>query len=210
MGWEAIQIEERASRTTVEARLLSGMAPTDLSVVEAEWASERSLVVQRLLQSSVPRRDWPQSLHWNWERKSPALATQTSTGFGVVCEGKWQGVMLTKRSPYTAQLDSCRGAPLVYIDFIEVAPWNWVISGIGRTGLYRSVGSRLFWKAVKQSEEEGFRGRVGLHSLPQAEKFYEVGCGMTPLGRDPSKQNLTYFELSEAQGRSLLNRAAPA
>ena len=71
-------------------------------------------------------------------------------------------------------------------------------------GRFRSVGSTLFWRAVKQSTEEGFRGRVRLHALPQAAPFYEEACGMTPLGRDVAKQNLLYMELSGLQAAKLL------
>jgi hypothetical protein len=110
-------------------------------------------------------------------------------------------VALTKTATAVARLAPDRGKPLVYLDFIEVAPWNWVIPEIGRGGRFRAVGSTLFWRAVKQSEEEGFHGRVGLHALPQAESFYEQHCGMTPVERDPSKQNLLYFELTREQAK---------
>ncbi|VTR96316.1 Uncharacterized protein OS=Methylomonas sp. FJG1 GN=JT25_10440 PE=4 SV=1 [Gemmata massiliana] len=36
-------------------------------------------------------------------------------------------------------------------------------------------------------------GRVGLHSLPQAEDFYNR-CGMTRIGPDPHYYDLVYFE----------------
>lgn len=59
--------------------------------------------------------------------------------------------------------------------------------------------------AVEQSEEEGFHGRVGLHALPQAERFYAEVCGMTPLGPDPGAQNLIYFELGAQKAREFLD-----
>jgi hypothetical protein len=201
---ETIQIQRRSDGSDVEANLLDGMVPHDLVVVGNEWAPERSVVMQELLNSAVPRHLWPQSLHWDWRRKSPELRLLEVTGFGVVCERQWQGVMLTKTASYTARLDPDKGKPLVYIDFLEIAPWNWVIPEIGRAGRFRAVGSTLFWRAVKQSKEEGFRGRVGLHALPQAERFYEVACGMTPLGRDVAKQDLLYMELSGRQAAKLI------
>ena len=111
---------------------------------------------------------------------------------------------MTKTTPYVAQMDIDRGRPLLYIDYLEVAPWNWRIPEIGRDGRFRGVGSALFWNAVQQSLEEGFQGRVGLHALPQAEAFYRDGCHMTPLGRDAAKQNLLYFELSRQQAERLI------
>ena len=172
MSGETIEIQRRSDGEFVGATLFEGIAAADLLVVEATWSSERSLVMQQLLAASVPRDRRPQSLHWNWASKASQLGLLAATGFGVACEQRWEGVMLTKTAPYTTRLASDRGRPLVYIDFIEVAPWNWVIPEIGQLGQFRLVGSTLFWRAVKQSEEEGFYGRVGLHALPQSEAFY--------------------------------------
>jgi len=56
--------------------------------------------------------------------------------------------------------------------------------------------------AVELSRAEGFRGRIGLHSLRQATKFYETVCGMTGLGPDGSYHDLPYFEMSEEQAQA--------
>ncbi|SIT53919.1 conserved hypothetical protein [Mesorhizobium prunaredense] len=50
--------------------------------------------------------------------------------------------------------------------------------------------------AIEVSQEEGFRGRIGLHSLPQSAGFYERACGMSDLGIDGTKENLRYFEMT--------------
>jgi hypothetical protein len=186
--------------------MLEGMRPLDLVVVEKEWGVERSVVMQELLRSSVPHIDWPQSLHWDWSKKAPELKLLESTGFGITFESKWQGVMLTKTASHVAFLSEDKGKPIVYIDYLEVAPWNWRIPELDREGMFRGIGSVLLWKAVKQSEEEGFHGRIGLHALSQAELFYKKAVGMEPLGPDPSKQGLLYFELSRQKAQSLLIR----
>ena len=207
MSSQAIQIQRRADGVFVDAALLDGMAAQDFLVVESAWSAERSLVMQELLRSTLPRSQWPQSMHWDWGRKAPLLMLLEASGFGVVCGQQWQGVMLTKTASYTARLAPDRGKPLVYIDFLEVAPWNWRIEEIGRAGRYRTVGSWLFWRAVKQSEKEGFQGRVGLHALPQAVPFYEgERFRMTPLGPDASKQNLLDMELPRQQAAKFLQR----
>lgn len=201
-----IQIQSRSNKEFVNASLLDGLAPQDLLLVEQEWLSERSLVAQELMRTGVERRKWPQSLHWNWSKKAPQLLLLESSGFSVVCDNQWQGVMLTKTASNVTRLGSDKGKPLVYIDFLEVAPWNWVIPEVGRVGRYRMIGSTLFWRAVQQSEEEGFHGRVGLHALPQSESFYEKGLGMTSMGRDASKQDLLYFELSREDAQRHLRK----
>ena len=53
--------------------------------------------------------------------------------------------------------------------------------------------------AVELSLAEGFKGRIGLHSLPQTARFYRTVCGMADLGPDPSYHNLGYFEMTEGQ-----------
>src|SRR5690606_27231869 len=85
--------------------------------------------------------------------------------------------------------------PLVYVDYLEIAPWNLRLPDIGQARRYRGVGGVLLREAILQSLDEGFHGRVGLHSLPQSERFY-TDCGMTGMARDAAKQNLLYFEMT--------------
>lgn len=54
--------------------------------------------------------------------------------------------------------------------------------------------------------ELGFKGRIGLHALPQAEGFYKGVLNMTFMGRDSEYQQLTYFELSEVNALRYLNK----
>ena len=55
---------------------------------------------------------------------------------------------------------------------------------------------RLMEAAVRFSLVEGFGGRVGLHSLPQSEPFYENVCRMTRGEIDQQYENLRWFELA--------------
>ena len=136
--------------------------------------------------------------------KSPELTLLATCGFGIVCEGLWQGVMLTKSAPQVARLGADHGKPLIYIDYLGTMPQELADSGIDHEGMFRGIGSVLLWVAVAQSIEEGFHGRVGLHALPQAEAFYQNACGMSPLGRDSAKQNLLYFEMSRSEAERLI------
>ena len=80
-----------------------------------------------------------------------------------------------------------------------------MIPEINQPGRFRMIGSVLLRWAVKQSDEEGFHGRVGLHALPQACGFYQR-LGMTPLGKDIHKENLDYFELPRQSAEQFLAR----
>ena len=53
------------------------------------------------------------------------------------------------------------------------------------------------------SVAEGFKGRIGLHSLPRADDFYRRS-GLCDLGRDPAVHDLRYFEMTEAQAQAFL------
>lgn len=59
--------------------------------------------------------------------------------------------------------------------------------------------------AIAVSEDEGFKGRLGLHSLPQADDFYRK-IGMTDLGQDAAYQNLRYFEMTSEQARAFFEQ----
>ena len=203
MSGVEIEIIRRTDDAFVPAEMLLGLAPEDLLLIDKEWASEKSRILQELLKHTNPRNEKPQSLHWDWSRKSSALRLLAASGFGVTADGKWQGVMMTKTGLDSRHPNST-GKPIVYIDYLETAPWNWNLNKIGQIGTYRSVGSILFRQSVIQSKKESFRGRIGLHSLPQSVNFYE-SLGMENLGPDPSKQNLPYFELTEASALKFLS-----
>lgn len=202
MSGTDIEIIRRTDNELVSATLFEGMAPRDLLVVDQEWAPERSKIMQELLKHAIPRADWPQSLHWNWSLKSNQLQLLATTGFGIVCDQQWQGLMMTKTGLDSRHQEST-GKPIVYIDYLESAPRNWVIHQIGQQGVYKAIGSVLFRQAIIQSRVENFRGRLGLHALPRAAAFYQ-GLGMVNLGNDPAKSNLPYFELTEVNASTIM------
>ena len=113
----------------------------------------------------------------------------------VECEGITQGLMIVDLSR-RCRLEEQSGERLAYVDYVEVAPWNrdsWKPHRI-----YGSVGTALVRAAVQLSLETGYLGRIGLHSLPQADKFYRR-LGMTDLGTDEAYERLRYFEMTPLQ-----------
>lgn len=68
--------------------------------------------------------------------------------------------------------------------------------------------TRLIEAAVRKSLEEGFKGRLGLHSLSTSERFYLDVCGMTAVGRDPVKQSLLWCEFTPEQAEIFLEEGA--
>ena len=188
-----------------EAELWDGIAEQQLADWEGEWVPELFKAVQRLRRAGVERRYWPQSRHWNWRKKTEMFQGMLARpGFSIVCDGMTQGMMLVDTTMHRCRIDSQKDKHLVYVDFVENAPWNRrELFGPPR---YRGVGSLLIRAAVALSDDLEFHGRIGLHSLPQANGFYANTCGMTDLGADPDHEDLRYFEILPEQARASFAR----
>jgi hypothetical protein len=91
--------------------------------------------------------------------------------------------------------------PLVYVSFLEVAPWN-QLRVKGRR--YRGLGQLLLRLACQRSQQLGHSGRIGLHALASAEPFYRKLGFDVPIC--PNEYNELYFELSEAKAQLLLSQ----
>ena len=192
-----IYLLDVTSGGAVEATLRDAIEESQLVDWQTRWQPALIAVLQELAQRRVPIAEWPQSWHWNWRTKiAQVQGLLAFHGFSVICEGVTQGLMRVDLRQ-AARVPSQQGKPLVYVDYLEVAPWN--RPELGRVPRYRGVGTALVSAAVVLSEQEGFKGRIGLHSLPQADAFYHDRCGMTDLGPDPSCQNLRYFEMTPEQ-----------
>lgn len=197
----AIYLLDVATGKGVEGELRDAIEQAQLDDWQKEWQPALLAVLQELARRGVPVNQWPQSWHWDWARKTARVQGLLAfRGFSVVAQGITQGlaqVDLTKSGRELSQA----GKPLVYLDYVEVAPWN--RPEFGRPPRLRGVGSALITAAVALSEEEGFKGRIGLHSLPQADAFY-AKIGMTDLGPDAAYQNLRYFEMTAERARAFL------
>jgi hypothetical protein len=187
---------------SIEAELRDAIEQAQLDDWQTTWQPALLAVLQDLARKGVPMSQWPQSWHWNWAQKTAKVQGLLAfRGFSVVAQGVTQGlaqVDLTK----SAREPSQAGKPLVYIDYLEVAPWN--RPELGTKPRLRGVGTALVTAAVALSDDEGLKGRIGLHSLPQADDFYGHQCGMTDLGPDQGYQNLRYFEMTAEQARAFL------
>ena len=188
-----VQIVRRQDKALVDAVLHTDLVPTVLVEAEKEWGPIRLDAVRRLLQAGRGG-EIPQHYHWDWGRKSLNLQLLAYRCFGIKCDGKWQGLLMVKLAGMEARLEPDKGKPLVYIDYLESAPWN--LRVMVDTPLYRGIGPLLVWTAVQLSYDEGFHGRIGLHALPQAEKLYRDNCAMHHCGPDASYENLPYYEMT--------------
>lgn len=108
-------------------------------------------------------------------------------------------MQLTSKQP--CQIAEQSEEHLVYIDYIEIAPWN--LAYLSEIPQYRGIGSFFIEAAISLSQDVGLDGRIGLHSLDQAEQFYRrcgmTDCGLQQIGYDLSKYR--YFEMTPTQAK---------
>lgn len=142
-----------------------------------------------------------QDSHWDWvnkaKRATQELAYET---FAVECNGCTQGLMLVDITKF-ARLEHQRGKELVYVELLATAPWN--RPQLVLRPQYKGVGRVLIGTAISLSYDLEFKGRVGLHSLPQSESWYREHAGFTELGIDAAKR-MRYFEMTEEQASAFL------
>ncbi|MFZ4429182.1 MAG: GNAT family N-acetyltransferase [Phycisphaerales bacterium] len=200
MSGRTLRLIRKSTGECVPGRLHADLRMQDLMLIERSWAPERARLMAALLRQEVARDQWPESLHWDWSRKAHELQLLQASCVGIVCDEEWQGAMLTKTVGYGSMVEGPdKGKPVIYVDFVESAPWNWDLKAIGRSPRFKGIGSLLIRESIEQSLREGFHGRVGLHALPQAEVFYDSVCGMTRLDAHHDRQGLVYFEFTRQQ-----------
>jgi hypothetical protein len=184
----------RAGKTgkLVEASLFDEVTTDHLALWDRDWVP-----AMKAFCAGKPPGEKPEDSHWDWRRKVQAVKGMLGYhSLALVCGRELQGLMMTNDIT-SARLRRQFGKPLIYVEFVATAPWN--RPSLQDPPRFRGVGQVFVLAAIESSRDAGFKGRVGLHSLPEAEIFYEQKCGFTKLGADSSHQNLTYFEMTQTQ-----------
>ncbi|MGD0228175.1 MAG: GNAT family N-acetyltransferase [Terriglobia bacterium] len=198
-----VYLKDRQSGQLVEATLYDGMGRTEVEAAEAVWMPFLQEQLKLMKDRGVPKEQWPQHRHWDWRKKFNEIEGLLAYRmFGVECVSQMQGLMLVTTAGKACRIPSQKGMPLVYVHFLAAAPWN--LPSIVKEPRFSHVGSVLIHTAIDLSMAEEVGGRIGLHSLPQADSWYASGCGMTDLGCDPAVQNLRYFEMTREQAAEFL------
>jgi len=170
----------------VEAELILHLDRETLEDTDTFWR----LAARRLSAKAGEK----EHAHWNWAAKFDALSEEGEF-LAIEQGGLIEGLMLL-RFDRRARLRQQQEASLIYVDYLEVAPWNLAV--LNPTPRYRGVGSLLIQIARQVSQDYGWQGRIGLHSLPQSEGFYRR-AGLDDLGVDANYGGLRYFESKGAE-----------
>ncbi len=118
----------------------------------------------------------------------------------VINSGLGPEALMFVRDGHVVRCDAGDRAPLIYIGFLEVAPWNHPTAS---ERCFKSLGPLLLKVACHLSVERGYDGRLGLHAVTRAEEFYSrlgfrsVDC--------PNEYNELYMELDENGAQALLS-----
>ena len=189
------------------AQVVSPIDQQDIDCFLSEWKPVLDAKIAELKQAGLYTRQGVadhnvEDAHWEWPAKLHKRAGILQwASYAVRCGGRTQGLM------FLDMLPKCRHASqankhMVYVDLVSTAPWNRPV--LAQQPLYRGVGFVLITEAILHSQAEGFDGRIGLHSLPRAEKFYRDQLGMEPLGPDSQHHDLHYFEMTSANADAFL------
>lgn len=194
-----VQLVRPLDGAIVVAKLIVDLTIDEIDEAVGLW----SPYLFQQLQSGIRR---PQHAHWEWDRKARAVHGLFGYRFcGILVGTEMQALMLREDTFARAKHPDQRGKPIVYIPFLAVAPWN--DREIVPTPAYRGCGTILLREAIEHSHSIGNKGRVGLHSLPQAEIFYRDRCKMIDMGLDPDPdhQGLRYFEFTSEAAQAFVD-----
>jgi len=199
-----VLIKDKATGGLVLALLVEDVEPSEVAKAEASWrpvreAAVRSLRSQGLTDAQIAGH--LQHAHWDWIAKTPLISLLAFKCVGIKYQDEWQGLALLQSGTKFAGLAPDRGKPLIYVDYLESAPWN--LAGFVEQPKYGLIGFRLIEYAVRYSQAEGFFGRVGLLALPQAEEFYENGCRMLRVD-EAGEHGMAWFEFTREQAVAFL------
>ena len=194
------QLYDTALGEPVDAEIHTQLEVRATLDAEVLWAPARYDRRSSIMNLGVPVTSIAQHLHWDWTRKLlPLMDEDLESPFGshrlmgIRCRGEWQALSLYSLVGHRGRL--VPGRPdLLYLEYLEVAPWNLKIDLLGQQVALRGCGRQLIDLGVRLSDALGMSGRLGLHALPQARSFYRR-CGFQDLGPDPEHQNLSYHEM---------------
>ena len=188
-----------------QAELWDDITDEHIKLWANSWVPEFIAATKRLKKRKSTDQNIPQGLNWHWgDTIRNTRQYLTYRRFSILAEEKLQGLMLVNLSA-NARIPSQFGKDLVYMDLVSTAPWNRK-DEVNPTPppRFSGIGLTMIRVAIELSRAEGLSGRIGLHSVKEAERFYRDSCKMTDLGLDLTKK-MTYFEMTEIQADVFTN-----
>lgn len=207
-----VELWNRHTKSLEPADLLDRVEAEDIACFDAYWFPPMQAKIEELKAAGQLNRDtvnaWNiEDAHWQWGAKFQGRYGQLQwASYALRRDGLTQGMMflnLLHRCRHPNQINQ----HMIYVDLVSTAPWN--RPKFTPNPQYGGVGYILVVEAILRSMDEGFEGRIGLHSLPGAEALYRDKLGMDCFGPDPSYDGLLYFELTPQRAVQLLTARTP-
>jgi hypothetical protein len=187
----------------VEAVLYEGIDGKNLQDYEKLWKPMMAEANLRARELKAEGKEYVfvEDEHWNWRNKlvKTEFDSLSYEHFVIECDGRTQGLLQLNLTLHRSIKNS--SLELVYVDYVSTAPWN--RERIADPIEFRAVGTILIAQAIGSSINQGFKGRLGLHSLPSAAGWYKK-MGFTSYGKDENAHGLEYFELDETSAQKIL------
>lgn len=197
---QQIQLLDMSAEQVIEGELWHAITEQHLQDWQGLWKPAMQDLRKELLERAIDPDEKLSTTFWEWDDKVKDVeGFLESRSYSVMCEGTTQGLMIVNLASRESLIHEQQGKPLVYVNYLEVAPWNQRVIETVKPRFY-GVGSVLLRAAIELSLENEFSGRVGLHSLPKSESWYRNKCGMTDLGVRPGR--LRYFEMTPGQAKA--------
>lgn len=202
---EEVLILQRSNKSFVSASLIEDVSEQEIKESHELWKTLIDAHKKELEEKKIPKSQWPQHHHWDWTKLYQYYSKfkLAYKFFGIKFENQMQGLVLlsSDETKHTGRIDSQKGKPLIYVEYVATAPWN--DKDIAPSPKFGLIGTRFMEVAIRLSINDGFEGRIGLHSLKQAEEFYRDSVCMTDLGQDTEKR-MRYFEMTPEQAKGFL------
>lgn len=172
----SVQLIRGIDNQIVEAVLLT-LAQNHIDDVENLWRKQLKLYRQ-------------EDKYWDWLfKKRISGSWDNYETYAIEYQEKTQGLLWLETQQHRSQVKI--GQRVVYIEALASAPWN--RKTIQKPPELKGVGTVLLNFARFRSLNLGYEGRVALHALPGAERFYD-SRNMMNFGADADKEDLIYFE----------------
>ncbi|MEM1279748.1 MAG: GNAT family N-acetyltransferase [Cyanobacteria bacterium P01_H01_bin.152] len=170
-----IQLIRGEDNRLVDA-VLTNLAETHLSDFDTLW-------------KPMLRQVAAEDKFWDWVvKKRISISSDNFESYAIEYERVAQGLITLETQWHRSWID--RSQRLVYVEALSSAPWNRVL--IQQPPTFRGVGTLLLNFARQRSLQLGYGGRIGLHSLPGARRFYDMKNVME-FGSDPDKDDFSLF-----------------
>ena len=192
-----VMVKDCESGEYVKAMIYSPINDKNIEDYNSLWRPFFDKAKEKLVKEDSKIED----SHWDWGKKIEYMnGLLAYKSFALEVENITQGMMIIETVQHFSKIEYNKH--LIYIEFLSTAPCN--RKNIVEKPKYSFIGSVLVFKAVRESLDRGFEGKVGLASLPLACLFYE-NLGFKNLSID-SQNNLKYFELSKEAAEKTIEK----